>query len=79
VSGTIVQDVPALDGWGQWQSQSAKNLLYPSLPTDGHRQSVEWVVSGIGEVEVHWTCSRSGSGIEKIAVGGNAEHQLRLF
>ena len=79
VSGKIVQDVPALDGWGQWQSQSAKNLLYPSLPADGHRQSMEWVVSGVGEVEVHWTCSRSGSGVEKIAVGGNAEHQLRLF
>lgn len=79
VSGAPIVDAPALDGWGQWQSQSAKNLLYPGLPIRGNRQVFEWVVMGTGTVEIHWTCSRAGSGVEKISVGVDEGEQLTLF
>ncbi len=79
IQGGQKQDAPFLEGWGQWQSQSAKNLLYPSLPAQGNRQVFEWVVSGTGTVEIHWTCSRAGSGIKKVTLGLDETQQLRLF
>ena len=79
ISGVKIQSIPALDGWGKWQTQSAKNLLYPSLPIRGNRQALQWVVKGVGSVEIHWQCSRAGSGVETVSVGKQAIEQLTLF
>ena len=75
IGGVQNQSIPALDGWGPWQTQSAKNLLYPSLPMRGNRQALQWVVRGIGSVEIHWQCSRAGSGVERVSVGKEAIEQ----
>ena len=34
---------------------------------------------GIGSVEIHWQCSRAGSGVERVSVGKEAIEQLTLF
>lgn len=83
-TATVVGDArpqikPILDGWGCIQTDSAKNLLYPSLPLNGHRQVFEWWIQGAGEVVIHWSCSRAGSGSRTIWMGDEQVQQLTLF
>ena len=45
----------------------------------GNRQALQWVVRGVGTVEIHWQCSRAGTGVERVSVGKEAIEQLTRF
>ena len=79
IGGVEVQSVPALDGWGQWQTQSAKKFALSKFTNAWNRQALQWVVRGVGTVEIHWQCSRAGTGVERVSVGEEAIEQLTLF
>ncbi len=58
-----------LDGWGNLRTGAARHPVYAGLPGRGHRQFVEWVVRGEGDIEVHWRAGRAGRGEEYATLG----------
>ena len=62
VEGRPELDLGRLEGWGDLQVASAKHMIYPSLPTVGHRASATWIVKGHGEWAVRWYGGRAGAG-----------------
>ena len=48
IEGQEQQVLEFLEGWGDLQIRSAKNMIYPSLPVRGHRDVVTWIVKGRG-------------------------------
>ena len=62
VEGIPEQNLGRLEGWGDLQVASAKHMIYPSLPTTGHRASAMWIVKGSGECTLRWDGGRAGAG-----------------
>lgn len=80
VHGEMTQHGGQLDGWGQWQYTSAKSALYPSLPTQGNRWQVTWIVQGRGQVEIRWDLGRAGAGQTQLTLNADqTTEQLRLW
>ena len=60
--GRQTQYADHLEGWGLWQTDSAKNAIYPELPKSGHRWTTSWSLQGQGSICIHWKAGRAGSG-----------------
>jgi hypothetical protein len=70
----------SLEGWGSWQVGSAKNLIYPSLPSKGNRQHIVWILKGMGDVFLTWDAGRAGKGEQTILINESPDTpQLRLW
>jgi len=79
VEGKKERNLGSLEGWGNWQVGSAKNLIYPSLPNKGNRISATWILQGMGDVFLTWDAGRGGRGKETILINESSDSQLKLW
>lgn len=63
IDGPVRQQLDHIQGWGSLRTGAARNPLYAGLPSTGHRQFIEWTVTGSGKVRVEWQAGRAGRGV----------------
>lgn len=69
VQGTEERTLPHLTGWGDAPASFRPHPLNPVLPNKGCRTQLQWTLVGLGEAQVTYRHSRSGTVTEHIRIG----------